>query len=64
MRTYNMFIHERQKGVTSISGRGTNISKGREVYENDQKPMLKYQITLQEHKYFIFPLDINILEST
>lgn len=64
MRTYNMFIYEGQKGVTSISGRGTNISKGREVYENVQKTMLKYQITIQEHTYFIFPLDINILEST
>lgn len=64
MRTYNMFIHGGQKEVTSISGRETNISRERKVYENVQKSMLKYQITTQEQQYFIFLLDINILEST
>lgn len=51
-----MFTHRGQKGGTSISGRGTNISKGREVHENIQSPMLKYQITFQEHQYLVFHL--------
>lgn len=59
-----MFIYGGQAGETSNSSGGSNISKGREVYESIQSPMLKYQITFQEHHYLIFLFYINTLEPT
>lgn len=62
--TYNIFIYWRQKEGTSNLGGGSNISKGREVYESIQSSVLKYQITFQERQYIVSPFYINTPESS